>query len=74
MFQIIVGQLGSPQGLAAMELAVQQNIEGAPYVTSVPSVNATFIDGRLSLSYQAFTQFGPVSSTVTAPALTAAAI
>ena len=71
VFQSILGQLGSPQGLAAMQLAVQQNIEGAPYVTSVPTVDITFSKaGVLSLSYTAQTQFGTVSATTTAPALT----
>jgi hypothetical protein len=53
VFQVILGQLGSTQGLAAMTLAVQQNIQG------------TFTNGRLAITYTAQTQFGTVASTVT---------
>lgn len=73
MFQVILGQLGSKQGLSAMTLAVQQNIAGAPYVTAVTDVNVTFIDGRLSITAMAFTQFGPVNLT-TAPAFNTASL
>lgn len=71
VFQSILGQLGSAQGLSAMELAVQQNIEGAPYVTAVDSVVLDFTAGRLSITYAAQTSFGPVVSAVTAPGLAA---
>lgn len=70
VFQSILGQLGSSQGLAAMTLAVQQNIEGGPYVTSVDNVEVTFENGVLSITASAFTQFGPVAIS-TAPALNA---
>lgn len=73
VFQSILGQLSSPQGLAAMTLAVQQNIEGAPYVTAVNSVNVGFQGGRLSITAVAQTQFGPVAIS-TAPALSAAGL
>lgn len=71
MFQSILGQLASTQGLAAMTLAVTQNIEGAPYVTSVTGVDVKFADGALSISATAQTQFGPVTIN-TAPALNSA--
>lgn len=73
MFQSILGQLGSPQGLSAMTLAVTQNIEGAPYVTSVTGVTVKFVDGALSITATAQTQFGPVSVN-TSPALNAASL
>lgn len=73
MFQVILGQLGSAQGLSAMTLAVQQNIEGAPYVTSVDNVTVAFSDGVLSITATAYTQFGPVAIN-TAPALTSAGL
>lgn len=70
VFQQILGQLGSQQGLAAMTLAVQQNVEGAPYVTSVATPLVDFSAGRLSISVTAQTQFGLVSVSTT-PALAA---
>lgn len=73
VFQSILGQLASRQGIAAMTLAVQQNIEGAPYVTNVTDVIVKFQDGVLSISATAQTQFGPVSVN-TAPALSNAGI
>lgn len=73
VFQLMLGQPGSSQGLAAMTLAVQQNIEGGPYVTSVSDVSVKFEDGRLSITASAQTQFGPVAIN-TAPALRAAGI
>lgn len=68
VFQLILGQLGSAQGLSAMTLAVQQNIEGAPYVTSVQNVQIDFTDGALTITADAYTSFGPVAVN-TAPAL-----
>ena len=74
VFQTMLGQLGTPQGLTAMQLTVQQNIEGAPYVTDVPTVTLTFTNGRLSLTYDAQTQFGMVTNTVQSPALNAVSL
>ena len=71
VFQSILGQLGSPQGLSAMELAVHQNIEGTPYVTTVDNVALDFTAGRFSIIYAAQTAFGPIVSTVSAPCLSA---
>ena len=68
VFQSILGQLASSQGLAAMALAVQQNIEGAPFVTSVSSLAVNFAAGRLSITGTAYTQFGPVAINM-APAI-----
>lgn len=73
VFQSILGQLASSQGVATMSLLVQQNIEGAPYVTSVTDVAVTFTDGALGITAVAQTQFGPVNIS-TAPALTAAGL
>lgn len=73
LFQLILGQLGSKQGLAAMTLAVQQNIEGAPFVTGVSNINVAFKEGALSITAKAYTQFGPVAID-TAPALNAASL
>jgi len=46
VFQVILGQLASPRGQAAMQLAIQQNIQGAPYVTSVGKVTTAFVNGQ----------------------------
>ncbi len=73
VFQVILGQLGTQQGLGAMTLAVQRNIEGGPYVTGVDNVNVTFTNGRLSITARALTQFGPVNIN-TAPALNSASL
>jgi hypothetical protein len=70
VFQSILGQLGSPQGLAAMQLAVQQNITGTPYVTSA-STTVNFENGHLSLSYTAETVFGQVTGNAATPMLEA---
>ncbi len=57
VFQQILGQLGSTQGLAAMTLVVQDNIAGGPYVTGVNDTNVAFVDGVLSITASAVTQF-----------------
>lgn len=67
-FQLILGQLGSAQGLAAMTLAVQQNIEGGPYVTGTDKLAVSFSEGVLAVTGTAYTVFGPVAVN-TAPAL-----
>lgn len=73
VFQAILGQLGTQKGLAAMTLAVQQNIEGGPYVTGVDNVGVTFANGRLSITARALTQFGPININ-TAPAINSASL
>jgi hypothetical protein len=61
VFQIMLGQLASAKGLAAMSAAIQQNIEGAPYVTGVTDVSVSFTNGQLQYSAIAMTVFGPVT-------------
>lgn len=61
VFQQILGQLGSGQGLAAMTLTVQTNVAGAPYVTAVNAVQVKFVNGVLSITASAQTQFGPIT-------------
>jgi len=74
VFQQMLGQLGSAQGLAAMELSIQQRIQDTPYVTSA-SVSASFTNGVLKVNYTATTQFGTVTgSTAVPPGLSAAEI
>jgi hypothetical protein len=69
VFQQMLGQLGSARGIAAMNLVVQQNVEGAPYVTSVVCTTA-FTNGRLTIQVQAQTVFGIVTVNYT-PGLSA---
>jgi hypothetical protein len=61
VFQSMLGQLGSQQGLAAMQLAIQQNVEGAPYVTRCTAASVTFVDGAFKFTATAQTAFGPVT-------------
>jgi hypothetical protein len=61
LYQSVLGQLGSAQGLAAITLLVQQNIAGGPYVTGVADIQVTFANGALAITATAFTQFGPVA-------------
>lgn len=76
MFQSILGVLGSPQGLAAVQLLIQQNIAGTPFVTSVLDVSLSFVAGQVLVVYSAQTQFGAISgaSLAVAPALNSASI
>lgn len=69
VFQQMLGQLGSAQGISAMTLTVQQNIAATPYVTAVTDVDVSFDGGRLSITAVAQTQFGSVSISTAAPAL-----
>ena len=61
VFQQMVGQLGSQRGIAAMQLLIQQNIAGAPYVTSVTNVAVSFVGGRLFYTAKFQTAFGQVT-------------
>jgi hypothetical protein len=63
VFQSILGQLGSARFQAATNLAIQQQIEGVPYVASVTSISSSFDDGRFSFSATVQTSFGPVAIT-----------
>lgn len=74
VFQKILGQLGTTQGLKAMSLTVQQNIEGGPFVTSVKDVIVTFTKGILRIQATAVTQFGDVTIDTAAPALNTASL
>ena len=74
VFQSILGGLDSPQGLAAMQLTIQQNIQGTPYVTSVTDVSLGFANGRLAIQYSATTSFGPVNATALGPAVSNATL
>jgi hypothetical protein len=70
VFQSMLGQLGSPQGLAAMQLAIQQTIQGTPFVTSVTNTAVSFKSGQLAVVYTVQTAFGVISGTAsTSPAL-----
>ena len=73
VFQVILGHLASPRGQAAMQLAIRQNIEGAPYVISVTKVETAFINGAFKFSAVYTTSFGTASiSNNLLPALSAA--
>jgi hypothetical protein len=61
VFQSMLGQLGSKTALNAMQLAVQQNVAGTPYVISVTAITVTFIDGQFNFTASANTVFGPVT-------------
>ena len=65
VFQSMLGQLASPQGLSAMQLAVSQNVSGAPFVTSVTGVVAKFKGGILTVTVNYTSSFGPGSITTT---------
>lgn len=69
VFQSILGQLASAQGLSAMTLAVQQNIEGGPYVTGVSNISVTFTNGRLNIQAVAQTIFGVTTIDTSSPAI-----
>jgi hypothetical protein len=71
VFQQMLGQLGTPQGLTAMQLTIQQAILAVPYVTSVTNIAPTFVNGRLSVQYAVTTQFGVVAGNVSTPGLSA---
>ena len=61
VFQSMLGQLGSQRGLAAINLAVQQNILGTPYVTGVVDVTTSFPNGQFRFTATATTAFGQVT-------------
>ena len=61
VFQLILGKLGSPKGQAAMSRAIQQNVEGSPYVIGVVNVSANFTSGKFSFTATARTEFGQVT-------------
>jgi hypothetical protein len=62
VFQQMLGQLGSARGIAAMELAITQNIAGlTPYVTAVTDVQVSFVAGRLTYTATVQTIYGAVT-------------
>ena|SRR5271170_7828064 len=61
VFQSMLGKLGSIQAIKADQLAVQQNVSGAPYVTAVGAISVTFIDGQFKFTAVATTIFGVVT-------------
>jgi hypothetical protein len=71
VFQVILGQLGTARGQAAMNLALQRRIEGVPYVTGVSNVSFSFVDGQFGFTATANTVFGPVTVTNQTPGASA---
>ncbi len=65
MFQSILGQLASPKGLLAMQLAVQQVILGTPYVTGITSMDVEFDNDTAQLRIAAAVQTVFGTTTVT---------
>jgi hypothetical protein len=63
VFQSMLGQLGSQRVQAAIQLAIQQNIKGAPYVTVVNNVQVSFTNGQFTFTATAQTAFGQVTVT-----------
>ena len=63
VFQKMLGQLASKRGLAAMTLAVQQNVAGTPYVIQPVTVVTAFNAGALAFKVTANTVFGIVTVT-----------
>jgi hypothetical protein len=61
VFQQILGQLGDSRGQAAMALAIQQVIEGTPYVTAVEDVQYQFVNSQFSFTASVRTAFGLVT-------------
>ena len=61
VFQSMLGQLGSQRTQTAISLAIQSNIAGGPYVTSVANVSTAFIDEKqFTFSADVYTAFGVV--------------
>jgi hypothetical protein len=60
VFQQILGQIGSQRGITAMTLAVQQIVEGSPFVTSAVC-SPTFNGSQLAVQVVAQTSFGIVT-------------
>jgi len=61
VFQTMLGQLASKRGMAAMQLAIVQNIEQlSPYVTAVQNVQVNFVNGQFSFTATVQTIFGAV--------------
>jgi hypothetical protein len=63
MLQTIFAQPATPQGQNAMALALQTQIQQAPYAQRVIDVQVSFSDGQFSYSCSVQTAFGVVSVT-----------
>src|ERR1039458_9875988 len=61
VFQSMLGQLGTTRGQAAMRLAIQQNIEGGPYIISVAGIVTSFTNGQFAFTATVNTAFGRVT-------------
>lgn len=61
VLQLMLGKLGSQRGLNAMALAIQNNVQGAPYVIGTVNASVGFTDGQLNYVVTAETIFGPVT-------------
>lgn len=61
VFQSILGQLGTGRGQQAMALAIQQQIEQTPFVTSVTNIQFSFENGQFTFTCSVQTAFGPVT-------------
>lgn len=62
VFQSMLGQLASKKGIAAMQLAIVQNVEGlTAYVTAVQDVQVSFTNGRFAFTATVQTVFGTVT-------------
>ena len=70
VFQRMLGKLGSQRTQNVTSLAIQQQIRGVPYVSSVTSVQVNFSNGKFTFSAIAQTSFGPVTIS-NVPALSA---
>lgn len=61
VFQQMLGQLGDKRGQAAMALAIQQVIEGTPYVAAVNDVQYQFVNNQFAFTASVQTAFGQVT-------------
>lgn len=71
VFQSMLGQPSTQATQNAVRTAVQNNIAGAPYVTGGVSVSVSFANGALSVMAYYNSVFGPQTSQLTLPALSA---
>lgn len=69
VFQSMLGQLGTARTQLEMNLAIQHNIRGGPYVTGVDGIVTTFNNGQYSFTANVQTIFGTVSVTTSASSL-----
>ena len=72
VFQSMLGQLASQSTLNAIRAAVQQNVEGAPYVVKVSSVDVTYKNGQVDVTVSYISQFGQQTAATSLPGLSAA--